>query len=68
MSIVNIECLTYYTFVVVISKSPTVFLFVMYILHNNNKPLLYTSPGVTLSGVTLRKAIPKGMIWCNVQF
>ena len=68
MSIVNLECLTYIIFVIRISKPPTVFLFVMYILLKNNKPLLYTSQGVTLSDITLRKAIPKGMLWCNVQF
>ncbi len=68
MSIVNIECMTFIIFVIIISKSPTVFLFVMYILLNNNKPLLYTSPGVTLSNITVRNNIPKGMLWCNVQF
>ncbi len=60
--------MSYIIFVIIISKSPTVFLFVMYILLNNNKPLLYTSPGVTLPDITVRKAIPKGLLWCNVQF
>ncbi len=68
MSIVNIECRTYIIFVIIISKSPTVFLLVMYVLLNNNMPLLYTSPGVTLSDITVREAIPKCLLWCNVQF